>query len=733
MYKKRYGLLLLFTMLLCSVLLLPADRAAAANRKSLQKVSVQFSWKHQFEFAQVITAYEKGFYREVGLDVEIIEGGPGIHAVDRVVAGEADYGIFSSALLVEYARGKPVVVLAALSQHSAVSLIIRNSKDINSVHDLVNREIAVSEDTREEILAYLQAMGLDSKRVKVVPKKQIGLADLEHAAAISSYVSNEGFIIDGKEKDYTVITPRSAGIDFFGNVLFTSSKQLEEKPGQVKAFIAATLRGLDYAFQHQDEVIDLILRKYNTQNKSRAHLKFEAQKLAELTRPDIVEPGYMSSGRWKHVADTYAQFGKVPANLDLEDFIYNPDKPIDIRPYYSVIIASISLLILLSIFLWQSRRFNVQLQHEINERQQVELLLRDSEAHFKELFENNPDPCWLLEDDKIVECNQAAVETLGYPDKTSLTSLNLYDISQKTPEGRDNCREIASEMMNMNNSGEQGIHRFEGGFKKYDGGIIPVEVTLARTLNRGCPQLYCVWRDITERKRIEKYKDSFVATVSHELRTPLTSIMGSLKLLDSGVISRLPEDVRSLIDISVKNTNRLLLLINDLLDISKLESGKLEYNMAPCELNQLIEQSIQDNEIYSRQYKVSFNFRRLQDKAMVSVDKDRMLQVMSNLLTNAAKFSHENSTVDVELMQNGTDYAIKVQDYGVGIPEDFQSRVFDRFTQADVSTTRQSGGTGLGMSIVRAIVREHGGSIGFDSIHGKGTTFTVRLPMYQKT
>lgn len=723
--KAMHIALLFFCLLLFAV-----KPAISAENNSLQKVTVQFSWKHQFEFAQVIAAYEKGFYREAGLDVEIIEGGPGINPVDIVVSGKADYGVFSSALVVEYARGKPVVALAALMQHSAVGIIVKNTNTVRSVHDLAGKQIAVSTDTRDEIVAYLQAMGLKSNDLRVVQKTSTGLKDLAHAAAISTYISNEGYLVAGKEKHYQVLTPRSAGIDFFGNVLFTSKKHVDKHPGQIKKFITATLRGVEYSINNHDEIIDIILKKYNTQNKSRDHLQFEAWKIAELTRPDIVEPGYMSSGRWQHVADTYALFGKVPADLDLEDFIYNPDKPVDIRPYYGVIVASFSLLVIVSTFLWQSRRFNLQLQHEINERQQAEVLLRESESHFKDLFENNPDPCWLIDDDTIVECNQAAVHVLGYPDKKSLETLHISDVSpDKQPDG-SSSRELADKMIAITR--QQGIHRFEWTFNKKNDGYFPAEVTLARTHTGRRPLLYCIWRDISERKRIDRFKDDFVATVSHEIRTPLTSILGSLKLLDSNVLGSLPESIRSMIDISLKNTDRLLALINDLLDMSSLESGRLEYHMSRCDLNEIIQQSIMNNELFARQHNVEYRLSPYPGKAFVYADKDRLMQVMSNLLTNAARFSSNSGEVDIALERDKDIYLIKVRDYGIGIPEKFHKKVFKKFTQVDSSDSRRSGGTGLGLSIARAIVREHKGSISFSSVEGKGTEFTVGLPVHRE-
>lgn len=701
------------------------------NRESLKKVSIQLSWKYQYEFAQIIAAYEKGFYREAGLDVEIREGAPTINTVDQVVNNQADFGVFSSALVVEYAKGKPVVVLAALMQHSAVGLILKNSQNVKGVHDLEGKTVIVSLDTRDEIFAYLQNIGLDIQQINFVLKKQYDFEKLfEQASAASSYISNEGFHTLGRENEFQLLTPRSAGIDFFGNVLFSSKQKVKDDPELVKAFTKATLRGLKYAIQNQEEITNIILAKYNTQNKSREHLLYEAKKIDELTRPDIVEPGYMSVGRWKHVAQTYASFGKVPQDLDLLDFIYDPNKPTNLTPYYIAIVISIILLLIISVILWFSKQFTHKLQREIKVRKDMEVLLRNSEARFKDLFDNNPDPCWLIDGISFTECNQAAVDILGYPDKQSLTSVHPSQVSPDTQPDHRPSKEKAEEMIGIAN--EKGIHRFEWVHKKLNGQTFPVEVTLAKTSIDGRGIIYCVWRDITERKYIESLKDEFVSTVSHEIRTPLTSIMGSLGLLKGGMAGELTEQVQSLVNVSHDNAKRLLLLINDLLDISKLETSKLACDLKICDLTKLLEQSISANEYYSEQYNVTLRLKNSLDKATVYADSDRLMQVMNNLISNAVKFSNEGSEVEIELEQGANEFVIKVRDSGTGIPEEFHDKIFEKFTQADSSDTRKVGGTGLGLSISQAIIKEHDGEISFESTPGEGTTFIVRLPEVQE-
>jgi signal transduction histidine kinase/CHASE1-domain containing sensor protein len=237
-----------------------------------------------------------------------------------------------------------------------------------------------------------------------------------------------------------------------------------------------------------------------------------------------------------------------------------------------------------------------------------------------------------------------------------------------------------------------------------------------------------VVRDITESKKIERLKAEFVAVVSHELRTPITSIRGSLGLLAGGAVGPLPEKSKQLLDIALRNSDRLAHLINDLLDIEKMESGKMNFELAEQPLLPLLEQSLEANSGYAQQFNVRFTLQAHSSDARCLVDAHRFLQVMANLLSNAAKFSPTDGEVIVTLDTLPGSARICVQDKGPGIPEEFWPRIFQKFSQADSSDTRAKSGTGLGLAICKAIVERMGGTIGFDTESGKGTTFWFELP-----
>jgi PAS domain S-box-containing protein len=235
--------------------------------------------------------------------------------------------------------------------------------------------------------------------------------------------------------------------------------------------------------------------------------------------------------------------------------------------------------------------------------------------------------------------------------------------------------------------------------------------------------------DLTERKRIEHMKSEFISTVSHELRTPLTSIRGSLGLLTAGAVGEIPAKAKPLLDIASKNCERLVRLINDILDIEKIESGHMRFDFSEQSLQALVEQAIAMTQAYAAQFSVRFVLQVEGAIGNVSGDADRLIQVIVNLLSNASKFSPFGGSVKVRLALTANNVRLSVIDHGEGIADEFRGRIFQKFAQADSSDTRGKGGTGLGLNISKAIVEKHHGSIGFYSERGKGTEFYVDLPL----
>ncbi len=264
--------------------------------------------------------------------------------------------------------------------------------------------------------------------------------------------------------------------------------------------------------------------------------------------------------------------------------------------------------------------------------------------------------------------------------------------------------------------------------KRKSGVVFPFELALFEFWTSEGRFFAGTVKDISERREVDRLKREFVSTVSHELRTPLTSIRGALSLVASGAAGPMPPQAGGLLDIALKNSERLTRLVNDILDLEKIESGHLEFRIEELELEPLLVAGIAANRSYADQYGVNLVLENDAPGARVSADADRLMQVMANLLSNAIKYSPRGADVCLRALRRNRNVRLEIVDRGPGIPEEFRSRIFSRFQQADSSDTRVKGGSGLGLAISRLIAEKLGGEIGFETKRGTGTTFWVDLP-----
>ncbi len=359
------------------------------------------------------------------------------------------------------------------------------------------------------------------------------------------------------------------------------------------------------------------------------------------------------------------------------------------------------------------------LTEEITERKRAAELMRVSEEHLRTIIETNPECIKIVgADGRLIEINAAGLAMVEADSQDQMIRTPMLGLV--LPEHREAFQALIKSVF----QGNKGMLVFEiqglkGTRRWLEAHAVPM------TMRTGETVLLEITRDITERKKIEKMKSEFVSVVSHELRTPLTSIRGALGLVNGGVAGELPDKAKGLIQIAYNNSERLLTLINDLLDMEKITSGHMEYELKLHRLTALIEQSIEANAPYGKQYSVRFNFSTAAPQAMIQIDSARFGQVLSNLLSNAAKFSPPGGMVDIKVSSADGWITTAVSDQGPGIPAEFHSRIFQKFSQADSSDTRQKGGTGLGLSISKALVDNMGGRIWFDTGNGKSTTFYV--------
>ena len=267
--------------------------------------------------------------------------------------------------------------------------------------------------------------------------------------------------------------------------------------------------------------------------------------------------------------------------------------------------------------------------------------------------------------------------------------------------------------------------------QRRDGKEIPVEMTIGLIKVHNAEFFGAFLHDISRRQEVQRLKNEFVSTVSHELRTPLTAIRGAVDLLDGGIAGDMPPEAKELLGIASKNCTRLVRLINDILDVEKIESGQMQYWFEPQTLLPLVQGAIDCTQTYAAQFNATLALAAGAIDAPVNEDGDRIVQVVVNLLSNAAKFSPAGGQVLVNVQRHADRVRVSVKDQDAGIADEFRERIFEKFGTVDASDTRKKGGTGLGLNICRRMVQAHGGTIDFFSVAGEGAEFYFDLPIVQ--
>lgn len=341
----------------------------------------------------------------------------------------------------------------------------------------------------------------------------------------------------------------------------------------------------------------------------------------------------------------------------------------------------------------------------------------------------------------VEEGRNAVVEAL--PDEVYIYDAETFAITYVNARGRERFRRSLADLrrsvlLDFFNDEEKNRFRRhiapllsgETGIARIELDHVPGPVEILTHIDKGTDgrrSLVSVVRDITERKRAEQIKLSSVATVSHELRTPLTSIKGALRLMESGVVGELSPEAERMVTVARRNSDRLLAIVNDILVLEKLSSGEMALAPSIVDLHDILAEAAEANAAFAAECEVRFVVEGSRQPAYVRGDPARLMQVMSNLMSNAAKFSPEGSSIHLRVEDRGEVWRVCVQDHGPGIPEDARKTLFDNFTQVASIDSKKHPGTGLGLAICREIVVRHGGHISFDSVLGKGTTFYFEL------
>ena len=498
-----------FSFLVVAAIILTFPRQAESNDgNDLEPVVLQLKWRHQFQFAGCYAALEQGYYRDAGLKVELRELVQGEDYVEEVLSGRADYGIGNSYVLQQRLGGKPLVALAVVFQNSPYLLLTLRDSGITGPTQMSGKRVLVSESARPITEAMLRAEGVDPASLEYVPPTKWRLSALEDGICdvLGAYATNEPFFLSNAGVQTNTISPRSYGVDFYEDILFSSERTVEKHPERTQRFLAATLKGWEYALDHPDEIIDLLLDTYKS-GKSRDLLEFEARETRRLIMPDLVEVGHRNPGRWQNMADTLKELGVVDS-ADIQSFVYDPA---DVRQEYLervkkwLIITLVVAVALGGLALLWAR----MLKRLVNVRTRE---LAESEARFRAIFENVRDAVFIHEmlpdgqPGPFRDFNDIACERLGY---------TREELQRMTPASLDEPEIIAGIVEQaMRDLRSRGYALFESVQIAKDGSRIPVENNARLVDVNGRKVIFTVSRDITTQKQARKKLEAAIARLN---------------------------------------------------------------------------------------------------------------------------------------------------------------------------------------------------------------------------
>ena len=383
---KRFliRLFIVASVIIPTTLCYSSDNSSFKTPHPLETVTLHLKWKHQFQFAGYYAAIEKGFYRQAGLDVNIIEGNLQEDSTGQVIRGNADFGVAMSDLIQRRAKGEPVVALASIFQHSPLVILAPKTNGIENIHDLKGKKISL-EAHSEQLICYLESEGVPLHKLSICAHDyDINKLISGEVDAMSAYSTDEPFLLEQKGIEYSTFSPRAAGIDFYGDTLFTSESQIRQHPERVAAFLKASIEGWQYALDNTEEIIDLILSKYSTRH-SKEHLLFEATMTKRLIMADVVELGYMNPGRWLHITNSFKGLNLISKDFSLEGFIYDRNPPRDFRWLFRSFIGTIIMTVLAFLLVWKFHKMNKSLKWEVNARINIINQLKEANDQIKTL------------------------------------------------------------------------------------------------------------------------------------------------------------------------------------------------------------------------------------------------------------------------------------------------------------------------------------------------------------
>ena len=727
--------------------------STAAPDTSVEKVSIQLKWFHQFQFAGYYAALEKGYYLEEGLNVDIIEGGPTVKVDKVVTSGKAQYGVLGSELILKRAQGEPVVMLAVIMQHSVRTIIVRKNSEINSPATLADHLMMLNRNEDAEFLAMFNSEGVALNKLNIIQKEKTANKKFINGEidALNGSIANQPFFFKNKGIDVRLIRPINYGIDFYGDSLFTSEAEIENNPHRVDAFIRATIKGWAYAFDNPDEIIDLILRKYNAK-KSREHLQFEALKLRDIVLPDLVDIGHMSSHRISHIEKIYKELNIIKPEAIVKGLLYNPDNSKSRRfiRIITITLSSVAAVIFIvgGLLLGFNRRLSrlvklktIELERNYNLLYSSQEALLKSEEQLRSIAEASPDYIIHLD----LELRVRYINRI-YPkmEKESILGVPIYTLVDKERQV-----DLKKTLESVIRTGE--VVRYETVYNHHGGDDIFFESSAAAIFDdKRITGLTVTSRDITQRKKFDEEKKqlevqlvqfqkmeaigTLAGGIAHDFNNILTAIVGftELAIEDTHDGTLISDNLDQVLTAAM----RAKALVSQILTYSRQKEHELE----PVNISTIVNEAV---DLIRATIPATIRIRKAIDSdcGTILADSTQLHQVVMNLCTNAYHamiekggilgislsktiIGDEDQKVSGLNLMPGSHIRLEISDTGWGMERDVLEKIFDPY----FTTKKQGQGSGMGLSVAQGIIKSMNGIITVYSEPDKGTCFKIYLP-----
>ncbi len=697
--------------------------------QELDTIQLKLKWKHQFQFAGYYAAIEKGYYKNQGLFVEIIEAKPDDEPISCVLNGNAQYGIASSDILLAKNSGFPVVLLANIFQHSPHIFLSLKKDGNDNIHDLAGKTIMLEKQTAE-LLAYLKMEQIPSENITFTNHTFSPQSLINHEAdAMSAYSTDEPFLLIESGKKFNIFNPRSSGIDFYGDNLFTTEDEIENHPQRVKAFLEASLKGWDYALKNENKVIDIILENYSLRH-SRSHLEYEAQQTKRLIMPNVIEIGYVNKDRWRRIGEIYAELGMLPPEFVVDGLIYerNP-KPDGTKTLISYAIF-FGITLIISFVALRFYTLSRKLKEESKNSQRKEILISNLEARYRNLAENAPFPIIITssEDSRILYINPRACEMFEISSHFAkqIDISTLYD----QPEKRNRLIE------ELNKHGF--IKNTEFKLKTASGKMFWSLISSNLITFDDKPALFSAIMDIDEQKQLEekitlanKDKDQLFSIIAHDLRGPVGTLDSLLELLVNDE-ENIPKEEQQEILYRLKETSKTTYeLLENLLMWSLSQKNEILFRPEKNNICNIIQSNLLLFKESARIKKINLS-NSCTNQLTAEFDKDMINLVVRNLLNNAIKYTKEDGEISITSKVENMHLHVEVKDSGIGLSQEKREKLF-KIDANSISTkgTKGEQGSGLGLYLCSDFIKKHKGQIKVESTLGKGSCFCFQIPIKQ--